>query len=229
MSDKGQDIPFIDIHTHRLRDYNPGILSLYNVLYPDLLPEAAENLIFTIGLHPWHIDRVDFNPAHFTAQAARPEVAAIGETGIDRLRGPGLERQTRLFSAQAETAGRMNKPVIIHCVRAWDELIAVKRNLQPGKAWIIHGFRGKPETALRLTGEGFYLSFGEILLAHLEPVAGLFRQIPADRIFLETDESVDGIEDIYRVAARIRNVTLPDLKSQIASNFNHVFGFHATS
>jgi TatD DNase family protein len=224
-----QEIPFIDIHTHRFRDNSPGNISLFNVLYPDSLPDPSDNLIFSIGLHPWHTGSVDFDPDLLYSMASRPEVAAIGETGLDRLRGPGLEHQTRLFVTQAEIGLKLQKPVIIHCVRAWDELIAIKKRLGPGNPWIIHGFRGKPETAGLLVGEGFYLSFGEILVKNLNPVSELFRKIPMDRIFLETDESEEGIDVIYGIASEILDLTLSELKHRIAGNFKSVFGFDASS
>lgn len=121
-----------------------------------------------------------------------PEVVAIGETGLDSLRGSSLDVQTALLRRHALLAESVGKPLILHVVRRWDEIIALKKELKPTVKWIIHGFRGGARQARSLVDAGFYLSVGE----HFNPDA--IRDIPSDRLYTETDESPLPIAEIRR-------------------------------
>lgn len=119
--------------------------------------------LYSVGIHPWDSGRCaesDFKALLIDANS--PEVVAIGECGIDRLRGPEIEIQQSVFRRQAEIAEKVGKPLLIHCVRAYDKILELHRELRPQRSqWIIHGFRGKPELARQLTRAGIYLSLGE--------------------------------------------------------------------
>jgi TatD DNase family protein len=98
-------------------------------------------------------------------------------------------------------------------------MIALKKKTQPKQAWIIHGFRGKPEQAAQLTSLGFFLSFG---FNHNEKS---LQKTPPDKIFLETDDSNYTIQDVYRKAALILNISVQDLVQQIEQNIESNFYF----
>lgn len=164
----------IDFHTHRL-DATPGtaVVSLPAdaLLQPDRwldadgrLPHAAEGAMYSAGIHPWWTSLPEFDAPRWLSVlqrlAALPEVRHIGECGIDTLRGAGVEVQQRLFVEQAALAEALQKPLTIHCVRAFDRLLALHKELQPAQRWTIHGFRGRPELARQLLRAGFDLSFG---------------------------------------------------------------------
>ena len=72
-----------------------------------------------------------------------------------------MDLQKEVFLAQANLAEETHKPLIIHCVKAWADLIACKKAVKPEMPWIIHGFRGNGELASQLVRLGFYLSFGD--------------------------------------------------------------------
>ena len=91
--------------------------------------------------------------------SGHPESIAIGEAGFDKLRGPSPELQRKVFEEQVAISEELKKPVVIHCVRAWDELLAVHKKLKPKMPWLIHGFRGNTELAAQLLSKGMYLSF----------------------------------------------------------------------
>ena len=93
--------------------------------------------------------------------ASCPQVVAIGECGLDRLRGAALEEQQRWFVRQAELAESSGRPLIVHCVKAFDVLIQLHRCLSPRAQWVVHGFRGKPQLAQMLLRAGMHLSFGK--------------------------------------------------------------------
>lgn len=182
-----------------------------------------------IGLHPWDSDEPSPDLGFLKEAASRPNCAGIGECGLDRLRGSDLRSQMRLFELQAVMADELNKPLIIHCVRAWLEIMEVKSNLHAEVPWIIHGFKGKARTAEELLKNGFYLSFGESILSMNPVLANIVRNTPDDRLFLETDDGKHDIEEIYQAASVIKNIPLEKLQDITLSNFNSIFGKHLPS
>ncbi len=147
--------PFVDdFHTH-IPNQSRAIINI--------LP--GENMepgyMYSCGIHPWSAATAsenDFKALH--AALSRPEAVAVGECGLDRLRGPEIEIQQPVFVRQLQMAEEAGKPVIIHCVRANDILLQLRKKLNPSVDWIYHGFRGKPEAARQLTDAGIYLSLG---------------------------------------------------------------------
>lgn len=119
---------------------------------------------------------------------------AIGESGLDRLRGASLDRQEAIFRRQVAISESVGKPMILHVVKAFPEIMRLRRELSPAQPWVIHGFRGKPQLAAELLREGFYISLGERFNRETAEI------IPADRLFVETDESRLSVEEI---AARL--------------------------
>jgi len=145
------------------------------------------------GIHPWRTDRATPEALRQLDEWARlPEVVAIGETGLDPLRGPSLDIQRKILEYHAALAGITSKPLILHIVRRWDDIIALKRRLNPQVEWIVHGFRGGPQLARQLVGEGFSLSLGE----RFNP--GVPGAVSSDRIYAETDCSDVSISEIRR-------------------------------
>ena len=140
-----------DIHTHNPLADN-AIINLDRLETPSR-PEA----LYSVGWHPWWgTQEVDFEWVERTA--ASPQVALIGECGIDRLRGGDIPAQIELTRRHALLAEKLHKPLILHIVRAWAEILALHKELRPTVPWIIHGFRGKPALARQLTAAGFHLS-----------------------------------------------------------------------
>ena len=125
--------------------------------------------------------------------------------------------QLRAFRAQVALSERYRLPLVIHCVKAVDELLAVRKQLRPQQPWIWHGFRGKPQQAVQLLQQGFYLSLGE----HYS--ADALRVIPADRLLLETDESACGIEVLVKRAADVRGVGEDELRTTLRQNVRRLF------
>jgi TatD DNase family protein len=220
---------YIDIHTHSEQKNRPDVIFLKNIRIQDAKDLNGNELYFSAGIHPWDTINPLPDPAIPASMIVSPGLIAIGECGIDRLRGADIAVQTHVFRQHALMAEAHSKPLIIHCARAWQEIIALKNEIRPKVPWIIHGFRGKPELASQLTGHGFYLSFGEHILS-LDSTAGAsLKIIPIDRLFLETDVSRHAIEDIYRAAAEIKNISLTELQKGLVQNFEKVFQVDGTS
>jgi len=216
---------FIDIHIH---DSNPskGIFLLQSLMaHENKLPFDLPGIAFTIGIHPWFLTEDNLEGQFSTVRelANLPGILAIGEAGFDRLKGPSSEIQRKAFEDQVILSEELKMPVIIHCVRAWDEILAVHKKLRPKMNWMIHGFRGQIGLANQLLSKGMFLSFWFDFV--IRPEAGvLLKQLPKDRIFLETDGADIDINDIYSKVAIDLNMSVEELKTNIFTNFNEFFG-----
>ncbi len=195
----------IDIHTHN----NTAGNTIFNsgTLY------LADKKI-SVGIHPWYINAEWKNKlATIVGFAGKGNVVAIGECGIDILKSPApVELQEEIFKAHILLAEELRKPLIIHCVKAYDRLIALRNELKPQQAWIVHGFRGKPQQTEQLIKAGFYISLGE----RFNPDST--KAIPADRLFIESDESHATIADIYAIVAKTMGTTIEALAVQTVQN-----------
>ncbi|MGL5636065.1 MAG: TatD family hydrolase [Bacteroidales bacterium] len=209
---------FIDIHTHHA-DNKPNILEVIQS-DPREFRMTADKL-YSLGVHPWETeDPVACKASMHTLQKLISNGLipfAIGECGLDKLRGGAMVLQMSIFEKQIQISEELKIPIIIHCVKAWDELIRVYRIYKPKQPWIIHGFRGKPQLAEQLlTCPNLFLSFG--LLYNVET----WLSVPLDRVFLETDTVQQSIESVYYKAAKERNIDLNDFISQIECNFAYL-------
>lgn len=178
-----------DVHTHNLTAGPDAIINIE----PDApVPGAGR---FSTGVHPWRSAEAATLWPLVEARASDPRIVAIGECGIDRLRGASIADQTELLRRHAILAEKHSKPLIIHCVRAWAELLSLRAAIRPAVPWIVHGFRGGPALARQLLDAGMHLSLGE----HFRPDTAAI--IPAGRLHLETDTSP---LPIATIAERVR-------------------------
>ncbi|HOF20853.1 MAG TPA: TatD family hydrolase [Bacteroidales bacterium] len=217
---------YIDIHTHHGTHPEKGIFSVVSLMAHEeagLLP--LPGIAYTFGIHPWHLSASSYED-HISGvrkAAADSRVLAIGEAGFDRLRGPDPELQRKAFEEQALIAAEHHKPVIVHCVRAWDELLRARKRLRPARPWLVHGFRGSRDLAAQLISKDMFLSFWFGFI--IRPEAGkLIRSLPRERIFLETDGSGAGIRNIYVKVSADLDISVSGLKRIIYDNFMDFFG-----
>jgi TatD DNase family protein len=216
---------YINIHTH---DALPeeGIFIVENLMaHENHNPEKVTVQAFTAGIHPWHLTENNREQLleYIRKTTGKPNLIAFGEAGFDKLRGPSIELQRSTFAEQVRIADENLKPLVIHCVRAWDELLASHRNLKPQKPWLVHGFRGKKELASQLINRGMYLSFWFDFVMRPES-AELIRYLPGDRIFFETDGADVSIKEIYKKVADDLKISENELKLILFSNYNELFG-----
>ena len=204
---------YYDIHTHHV-PAAPDVIAIVNTLIgvdsvPNALPDPLP-LFRSVGIHPCYIYNVEEQLAELRRQAVQPRVVAIGEAGLDKRVVTTLSQQMELFRASADLSEKHHLPLIIHCVKAWDELIALRRTLRPRQTWIIHGFRGGAEQARQLLRQGFLLSFGE----HFHPDA--VRAAYPDHLLAETDERGFDIRTVYARLADALQLPLPTLTAQLS-------------
>lgn len=210
---------YIDIHTHHTTQQTGTVrvVSLY-----DDFNRAHELTTCSAGLHPWHLDDIETRWQQLLEVATLPQVLAIGECGLDKVTNTDWPLQTDAFSRQIELAMQLGKPLIIHCVRAYEEVMQLLQEHRVTVPIIFHGFNKSPELAAQLIGRGYYLSFGGALIKGGQPAA-TFKTVPLSHLFLETDQSEHDIAHIYKAAAEIRQTTEEALILQLQQNFKTVF------
>jgi TatD DNase family protein len=215
---------YIDIHTHG-STVHTAVFAIENLMAHEYItPGDIPEQPCTYGIHPWHLTRetIDRLIANVHSFASSINLVAIGEAGFDKLRGPDLETQARAFETQVIISEEIRKPLFIHCVRAWDELLPAHKRLRPKMPWMIHGFRGNVELAKQLVSKGMYLSFWFDFVMRPES-AQLLGSLPKSRIFLETDGADVDISKIYDKVAIDLTMSVDDLKNVILGNFKEFF------
>lgn len=212
----------IDLHTHQLK--GDSFIQILNTFAQDLPLPDDENF-YSAGLHPWHIASVNSDECLDALDRAMgmKNVVAIGECGLDRSIAIAFATQEWYFRKQIEIAEKYSKPLIIHCVRAYPELIRLKKEYHSTIPWIIHGYLGNESTTLHLIRHNFYFSVGESLLIHpkKKEIATL---IPLDHLFLETDDRETSISAIYSRTAQLLLIEELTLSEIILDNFKRLFG-----
>jgi TatD DNase family protein len=215
---------YLDIHRHSNTKVKTDKI-LRNLFHSET-GEIETTAYCSVGLHPWHVNEKTLaNDLDLVQQAATKEnVLAIGEAGIDKVIVTKLDIQRKAFLSQIEIAKEVNKPMIIHCVRAYDELLSFRKNSNHKKSWIIHWYNASKETGFDLVEKACYLSFGHMLFNESSKAFKTFLEIPLESIFLETDDADVTIEEVYKKAADLKEIKIVDLQKQINKNFFTCFG-----
>lgn len=212
---------FFNLHTHKFTN-DPEVLELVNQ-YPWEFDATIPN--YSIGIHPWYIDenRLNSDLEIINEKLQLSECMALGECGLDKRIDVPLQLQIEVFEKQIALAEKHQKPLILHLVAAFDELIEIKKRLKISVPIVIHGFSKSEQLAKQLIENGFYLSLGKYLLKNSE-LESVFKSIPNDKFFLETDTIDESLKDVYEVAAKYKNIELNELQEIITTNYNTVFG-----
>jgi len=211
----------INLHTHHPTG-QADVVEIVN-RYPR---ESVDGLAyFSTGIHPWYINpaAVDDELKAIASRLALPGCVAVGECGLDKRIERPIDEQMPVFERQLLLAEQFRKPVILHCVAAYQEVIEVRKRLSLTVPMIIHGFSKSQQVAKSLLDNGFYLSFGKYLLQN-PGLAEVLREVPTDRMFLETDTINEGISAVYGRAAAILETDVAELEEWIQANFMTVFG-----
>jgi len=212
---------FFNLHTHKFTNH-PAFFELVNQ-YPwefdDTIPQ------YSIGIHPWYIDesRLENDLKIIEEKLQLRECLALGECGLDKRIEIPLALQIEVFEKQIELAEKYQKPLVVHLVAAFDELIAIKKRVNVTVPIIIHGFSKNEQLAKQLLDNGFYLSFGKYLL-HNPELKYVFISIPNNRFFLETDTVEETLEEVYKLAAQYKRMTSTEIIEVVANNWKKVFG-----
>jgi TatD DNase family protein len=213
-------IPFIDIHSHNGGSKPAETLTIVNLIAGNE-DAGAHDGFCSVGLHPWHLDHAATRLAGLQAVIGLPNVLAVGECGLDRVCKSDWSIQNEAFKAQILMARTAGKPLIIHCVRAYAEVLALLTS--GGVPFVFHGFNRNAAIARQVLDAGGWLSFGPALLQHPQHLVEVLQMVPPERLFLETDDTPVGIERVYEAAAAIRKTPMDALILQLDTNFNSFF------
>ena len=202
-----------NIHTHGSNRLSHAIESLSPAQFNR---ETAR--VCSIGIHPWDSDSVtDEDIVLLEELSIHPCVVAIGECGVDRLRGADITKQTSLFEQHIILSERVKKPLIIHAVKTTDIILSLHRKYQPQQTWIIHGYRGNAITAQQYIKQGIELSFGEKFNPQAVAVT------PLEMLWIESDESKLDIKDIYIRVSEAINIEAEGLQKEIERRAKKLF------
>lgn len=201
---------FLDFHHHK-----PDQTGIYNLDLNEKIPVGK----FSFGLHPKDITenwKSDFEK--IKEYSLSENCVAIGECGLDGSIPIDEKLQAEIFQAHITWAEEIKKPVIIHCVRRFSQLLHFKRTKV---AMVIHGFNKKENIARELLQSGFYLSFGKAALDNLS-LQKIIKDFPIERFFLETDDADFDIIMLYEKVSGIKSVSLENLKDQMWENLQNI-------
>jgi len=220
--------------------------------WPQVLALAQENkmVLPSFGYHPWYL--AERTPDWLTHLAKFLDVvpSAVGEIGLDRWK-PDLpyEGQEEVFLAQLHIAAERNLPVSIHCLQAWGRMLELlQKNPRPQCGFVLHSFGGPVEMVPAFAKLGAYFSFpGYFLHERKLKQREAFKQVPADRLLIETDApdqhlppekilfplaGADGkplnhpanLRAIYAELAGFLGENIESLAARVEENFLRMFG-----
>ena len=221
----------LNLHTHLLKKQADE-----QIIFNEIIPDSEEGLNnfslqntnnwLSAGIHPWYINQKLYNLQlkKLAAIAQNTAIKFIGECGLDRLKGAALPLQEEIFIKQIRIAEEVRKPVIIHCVKCYNELISIRKIVRPRVPFVVHGFNTKIEIARQLLDKGFYLSLGGALLQEESNALKVLREIPLEKLFLETDDKDISIIEIYQKAAEVKGLSMEELEKIVFDNYLELVG-----
>ncbi len=216
-------IPYIDIHTHSAEKW-AGIISVRNIFPGEKIEVFSGRNFYSVGLHPWKIKTKMLNNQDLLIVEEALEfdhLIFVGECGLDK-NIKNFEEQKRVFTAQAFMAEEFRKPLLIHCVGAYYELVGLHNKLHPEMPWILHGYNGNIQITRQLLTRNILFSFGKNLLDPKAKAIESFEQLPLNKIFFETDEFRGQVGQIFNRGATIKNISVDEIKKAVWQNFNRI-------
>ncbi|MDD2285022.1 MAG: TatD family hydrolase [Paludibacter sp.] len=204
-----------DIHCHKVN--SEDIRTIYNIAINDdavTLPHGP-NIFFSAGIHPW--DAGNIRSAWIENMEILlnfEQLIAVGECGLDKNSPASIEKQIEVFELQINLSESNKKPLIVHCVGCYNELMSLYKAFSPKQPWIIHGFRAKPEMAVQLTRAGMYISYGE----KFNPQS--VQATPVKKILVESDDCEVPLQELYLAVATVKGCEVRELVA-----VNDIFGF----
>lgn len=202
-----------DIHTHHHpHEAGTAIVQLTSADM-HLRPEHR----YSVGLHPWDISsdwRVQMAKLH--VMALHPQVLMIGEAGIDKVHGNApLELQIEVMREHIQLSELVRKPLIIHCVKGVDEILALRKETHATLPWILHGYRGGVEQWRQLSRAGIWVSVG------LHYNEQLIHTLTTDHLLIESDDTTV-LDSIYRQVATDTSIEVATLQHHVSTNIHHI-------
>ena len=191
------------------------------------------NLLYSLGLHPWFIDGdVSELLDDLRRDLRRYQPNALGECGLDKVRGASWEIQEVAFEAQLILAQEFNLPVVIHSVRAHHHVLSTLKKIDVPKKGVIHGFNGNMQQAMAFVDLGYKIGIGTFVCRETsKKLRDVAQKLPLEAMLLETDKSLDSfsekkslsVEDVAQTIASLRQETLEEIARVTFSNSEVLF------
>lgn len=185
----------------------------------------------SLGIHPWELV-APFDMELYALKFGElknlfsPKVLAIGECGFDRRRADiaPVDIQETIFKWHMDWAMKEKRPLVVHCVKAYSDLLKMLKSAHYAGKILLHDFGGSLEEANKLLDYDSYFSFGHRLIHPNDKRLETLRGLPKDRLFLETDGQTDiGIVEIYTKAGDLLNLNQKQLEVQFEKNLADFF------
>lgn len=189
-----------------------------------ILNNINKHSLYTIGIHPWNCHVVNIDSFFSFIKEHAQSIIGIGECGLDRYAKAEMPAQETIFIKHAELSETLKKPLIIHCVKAFNELLRIHKDISPQMPWIVHGFNRNLEIAELLLNRNIVLSIGATLIDKQLSMVDIMNMIPDEQLVLETDISKVSISDIYKAASKAKQITLQDLTFSIEHTIHSIYG-----
>lgn len=187
-------------------------------------PDSKKPNLYSFGIHPWKIDKnANVILQEMDTISRNRRCIAIGECGLDKLIDTDFELQQKIFCEQIQIANEVQKPLIVHCVKAFNELNACLKKMDNKVPVIIHGFNNNKNIADEFLKQGYLLSFGEALLNPGSNAAEVIKHVGRKNFFLETDDADVSIRNIYKQTSEILGIDETILQEQLKSNYQRIF------
>ena len=175
---------YLDVHSHTQHSTSDTLVIRNQ--YP-LTADTREP--FSVGIHPWFLNDFEAQWNALIPLAQHFNCWAIGECGLDKNVTSPLSLQQEIFLRHIELAESLELPLIIHCVKAYAEVIQLRKRTHSQQLWILHGFRKNLKVAQELIAHGIAISFGTPLL-YSHQLQEVFKKIPSEYRFFESDDSI---------------------------------------
>ena len=203
---------FFDFHHH---DAGKN-LGIYNLKFNEIPPDNY----FSAGIHPDAVaDDFEEKLNWLREISAHKNCVAIGECGLDGLIDVDGKLQQKAFLAQIEIANSLQKPLIIHCVKRFSQLLQFRKIVKV--PMIVHGFNKRKTIGDDLLKNDFYLSFGKSVLYNVN-LQEFLKEFPLDRLFLETDSADFQIVELYQKVASLKNIEPEELLKIVKQNLQNI-------
>lgn len=211
----------INIHTHHLSKNETKKIEVYNQYPWDMVKNDEW---YSIGIHPIFISKSDLQKdlETISTHLKNKKCLALGEIGLDKLTEVDFDLQIKVFQLQLEIAEAHHIPVIIHCVRSYQEILKIRKNMKLTIPFIFHGFNKNQQIVQQIINNNCIPSFGKNLLNNPN-LQTIFANLSNTDFLLENDDSQIPIEEIYSEAADIKKCTMDELEILVSQNFNRIF------
>ncbi|MBA4502265.1 TatD family hydrolase [Marinobacterium marinum] len=201
--------------------------------------ERFDNVWFSAGIHPLHMDKSAFDRDHLAALAADPRVVALGETGLDYYYSTDtLEAQQASFAGHLALAGELDLPVIVHTRDAREDTIRlIREHGNPDSAGVLHCFTESLDMAKAALDLGYMISFsGIISFRNAAELREVVKAVPLDRMLVETDSPYLApvpyrgkqnqpayVAEVAACVAELKGVSLDTVAEHTSANFRQLF------